>query len=107
MVKLFICEKDEYDFKCKFYDSCNHEIIRQDSKAVGECVESKRIVFSGPLNGLFVLNENSEKFYFKYDNTQVDFFRDSIESIESWLFYNEIKVNITQFITNIQYSKQN
>ena len=40
-------------------------------------------------------------------NTKVDFFRDSIESIESWLFYNEIKVNITQFITNIQYSKQN
>ena len=28
----------------------------------------------------------------------------SIDSIESWLFYNEIKVNIIQFITSIQSS---
>lgn len=85
--------------KLKFDDCCtenNSEEIRYQDKIIGTCANSKKSVFLGQRCGLFYTVANNlakeTRRYLKYPN-EIEFSRESVESIESWLFYNAKEVN--------------
>jgi len=99
---LQLIKEDSYALKLerlKFDD--------QNLKIIGICAKSQKNVFADNKSGLFYYEEHPDlkKEYINYSN-QIEFFRDSIESIEFWLFNYEKEVNISLFLNKYYNIKQ-
>ena len=104
LLKL-INEEDSYasEFKRLKFDDSFDASNNEDLKVVGICTKSQKNVYVGIRSGLFYYKEeedlkqsNKKKKYIhqlsNYPN-KIEFFRNSIESIEFWLFNFKKEVN--------------